>query len=249
MVSIKLILPMISAFIMLVFVILVLKRYVKRRDPHYLYWGIGLAMWDISSFAGSYLMLAWNRWVFLVWYLFGAALNAAWIGHGTVSLLYVRQRVRPLTILLVLGSLIACALMIQVIPSLQVSQFTTDVPISEQYRFIMPSATGGATIRLLTPLFNTYGLTTIVGGALWSSYLFWRNREMPNLVIGNILIAAGALVMGSASLLTRLGYASLLYLGEILAASLMFAGFLVNAKPQRVMQIPGSASAPHHQKN
>ena len=113
----------------------------------------------------------------------------------------------------------------------------------------MPSATGGATIRLLTPLFSTYGLTTIVGGALWSSYLFWRNREMPNLVIGNILIAAGALVMGSASLLTRLGYVSLLYLGEILAASLMFAGFLVNAKPQRVKQIPVPALAPHHQKN
>jgi len=46
------------------------------------------------------------------------------------------------------------------------------------------------------------------------------------------LIAAGALSIGFASTLTRLGYGQFLYLGELLAAILMFIGFRVAARPQ-----------------
>jgi hypothetical protein len=133
---------------------------------------------------------------------------------------------------LVVGSLIATGLMLQVMPLLDASQFTPDKAISEQYRFIMPSVAEGATVRLTTPFFNIYGLITLVGGALWSAYLFWRKRVLPNRVLGNVLIAAGALSIGFASTLTRLGYGSLLYVGELLAAILMFAGFLTAAAPQ-----------------
>jgi hypothetical protein len=51
-------------------------------------------------------------------------------------------------------------------------------------------------------------------------------------VIANVLIAAGALLIGFASTLTRLGYGEFLYLGELLSAVLMFAGFRLAAKPQ-----------------
>jgi len=87
-------------------------------------------------------------------------------------------------------------------------------------------------VRLTTPFFNVYGLITLVGGALWSTYLFWRKRVLPNRVVGNVLIAIGALIIASASTLTRLGYGQVLYLGELLAATLMFAGFLVAAAPR-----------------
>jgi len=73
----------------------------------------------------------------------------------------------------------------------------------------------GAPVRLTTPFFNIYGLLTLVGGAIYSAYLFWRKRVLPNRVIGNILIAAGALLIGTASTLTRLGYGQFLYLGEL----------------------------------
>ncbi len=55
---------------------------------------------------------------------------------------------------------------------------------------------------------------------------------MPNRVIANVLIAAGALAIGFASTLTRLGYGEYLYLGELISAILMFIGFRVAAKPQ-----------------
>ena len=77
--DLNLILPFLSTLIMLVFVIFVLQRYTATKKLYFLYWGIGLAMFGSGSFAEAYLSLSWNSWVFFIWYLFGAALNAAWI--------------------------------------------------------------------------------------------------------------------------------------------------------------------------
>lgn len=257
--SLNNLLPFLSTAIMVGFTLWVLQRYRARRAPHFLFWGLGLAFFGAGSFAEAYLALAWNRWVFFVWYLFGAALNAAWIGHGTLLLLVRKRWVNLVTALLVIGSLVAAYMMLQVMPRLDEAVFSTSRPISEQYgtkaldpgqaapagaqtlaatyrgepvtavRGVLPL---GAPVRLTTPFFNIYGLLTLVGGAIYSAYLFWRKRVLPNRVIGNILIAAGALLIGTASTLTRLGYGQFLYLGELLSAILMFAGFRVAARPQ-----------------
>jgi hypothetical protein len=257
--SINQILPFISTAIMLGFTVYVFQRYFVRHNPAFLYWGIGLAMFGAGSFAEAYLSLAWNKWVFFIWYVFGAALNAAWLGHGTLNLLVKKSWVRALTLILVVGSLFAAYLMLQAMPKLDTVVFTTNKPISEQYgtraleagqtvpagaqtisttyrgkevtavRGLLPL---GAPIRLTTPFFNIYGLFTLVGGAIWSAYLFWRKRVMPNRVIANVLIAAGALSIGFASTLTRLGIGQYLYLGELISAILMFVGFRFAARPQ-----------------
>ncbi len=253
------ILPFISTLIMLGFTIYVLQRYLVRRAPHFLFWGIGLAFFGAGSFAEAFLSLSWNRWVFFAWYLFGAALNAAWIGHGTLLLLVRKPWVKVVTVILIVGSLFAAYLMLQAMPKLDVGAFTTSKPISEQYgtKVLAPGETApqgaqtatvtvngqsetvirgllplGSPVRLTTPFFNIYGLLTLVGGALWSAYLFWRKRVLPNRVLGNTLIAAGALLIGAASTLTRLGYGQFLYLGELLCAILMFLGFRFAARPQ-----------------
>ncbi len=261
--SLNLILPFLSALIMLAFTIFVLQRYYVRRAPHFLFWGIGLAMFGTGSFAEAFLAIKWNAGVFFGWYLFGAALNAAWIGHGTTLLMFRKKWTRVLTWALVLGSLFAGYLMLQVMPQLDASVFTPEKPISEQYgtkrleagepvpadakietltvdgeavtvqRGVLPF---GAAVRLTTPFFNIYGLVALVGGAIWSTYLFWRKRVLPNRVIGNLLIAGGALSIGFASTLTRLGHGQFLYAGELLAAVTMFAGFLVAAKPAAVSE-------------
>lgn len=257
--SINQVLPFLSTAVMAWFTVDVCRRYFARRNPAFLFWGIGLAMFGAGSFAEAYLALAWNKWVFFVWYLFGAALNAAWIGHGTLYLLARRKWRHAITVILVAGSLFAAYLMLQAMPKLDTAVFTTDKPISEQYgtkaleegaaipegaqtitttyrgnevtavRGLLPL---GTSVRLTTPFFNIYGLFTLVGGAIYSSYLFWRKRVMPNRVIANVLIAAGALVIGFASTLTRLGYGQFLYLGELVSAVMMFIGFRMAAKPQ-----------------
>jgi hypothetical protein len=230
--SVNSIFPFVSTAVMLGFTIFVLQRYAVRRAPHFLFWGIGLAMFGAGSFAEAYLSLAWNKWIFFIWYFFGAVLNAGWIGQGTVYLLFRKKWVHALTAALVLGSLVALVLMLQIMPRLDASQFTTAKPISETYRLIMPSVKDGAIVRLTTPFFNIYGLLTLVGGALWSAFLFWRKRVLPNRVLGNVLIAAGALSIGFASTLTRLGLGEFLYLGELIAAILMFSGFVTASAPQ-----------------
>jgi hypothetical protein len=232
--SLNTLLPFLSTIVMLVFTIWVLQRYVLRRKLHFLFWGLGLAMFGFGSFAEAYLAIAWNKWVFFGWYLFGAALTAGWIGHGTVYLLFRKKWVHGVTAVLLLGSLFAAYLMFVATQNLNEAAFSPSVPISEQYRDIMPATDAGGAVRLTTPFFNVYGLITLVGGALWSAYLFWRKRVLPNRVIGNVLIAAGALSIGLASTLTRLGDGSYLFLGELVAAVLMFIGFRFAAKPAPV---------------
>ena len=257
--SVNQILPFLSTLIMLWFTVDVFQRYRARRNPAFLYWGIGLAMFGAGSFAEAFLSLAWNRWVFFVWYLFGAALNAAWLGHGTLNLLVKRKWVNVVTGLLLIGSLYAGYLMLQAMPKLDETVFTTSKPVSEQYgtkaldagetapanaqtitttyrgkevtavRGLLPL---GTPVRLTTPFFNIYGLLTLVGGAIYSALLFWRKRILPNRVLANVLIATGALSIGFASTLTRLGYGEYLYLGELISAILMFMGFRMAAKPQ-----------------
>jgi hypothetical protein len=66
---------------------------------------------------------------------------------------------------------------------------------------------------------------------LWSAWLFLRKQVLPNRVVGNVLIAIGALLIGAASTATRLGYGQYLYVGELAAAVLMFTGFRAAAAP------------------
>lgn len=233
--SVNALLPFISTFVMLVFTIWVLQRYVVRRKLHFLFWGIGLAMFGFGSFAEAFLAIKWNTFVFFGWYLFGAALTAAWIGHGTVYLLFRKKWVHWLTAVLIIGSLFTTFMMFRATQLLDTSVFDPEIAISEQYRDIMPEIAEGGGVRLTTPFFNIYGVITLVGGAIYSSLLFWRKRVLPNRVIGNILIALGAILIAFASTLTRLGYGEYLYLGELLAAVLMFAGFRFAAKPAPAM--------------
>lgn len=226
------VLPFISTLVMAIFTWSVFRRWLRRRKAHFLFWSIGLAMFGAGSFAEAYFAAAgWSGAIFFIWYLFGAALNAAWIGHGSLLLLVRKRWVHILTGILVLGSLIAAGFMIHAMTLLEPGSFSAQLPISEQYREIMPAPDAGGTIRLTTPFFNIYGLITLVGGALYSAWLFFRKRVLLNRVIGNVLIAAGALSIGLASTLTRLGVGTYLYLGELVAALLMYAGFITASAP------------------
>ncbi len=234
----NLVLPFISTAIMIVFAASVLQRWYVRRSANFLFWGIGLTMFGLGSFAEAYLAIApFNAAIFFTWYVFGAALNAGWIGQGTLLLLIRKPWVRILTTtLLIGGSLVVLVLWFNT--PLDPSQAISHQPVSVWYRNVLPSA-DQAYVRLTTPFFNIYGLVTLVGGALWSGYLFWRKRIMGNRVVGNILIALGALLIGSASTLTRFGIGEFLYVGELLAATLMFAGFRMAGAPA-----PARATAP-----
>jgi hypothetical protein len=91
-------------------------------------------------------------------------------------------------------------------------------------------------VRTLTPIFNLYGTVTLVGGAVYSAWIFFRKRILLHRTIGNILIAVGALAPAFGGGFSRMGIPAALYFGELLGAILMFIGFWRATTPMGAQQ-------------
>jgi hypothetical protein len=220
-------LPFISSAISLVFALLVFRRYADRKSPHLLLWGIGLTFYAIGGFCeGYYGAFGWNPLVFRLWYLFGAILVAAWLGQGTVFLLAKKKWAAWTLAILLAGSVYGLVRVFgaELDPSLLTTGVHTGSELSG-HAIVTPG------VRLLTPLFNIYGTVTLVGGAIWSAWIFFRKRVLLHRTIGNILIAAGALAPAFGGSFSRFGIPGALYLGELIGAILMFAGFIRATTP------------------
>ncbi len=231
-------LPFISSLISLIFAFFVLKRYTKRKGNHLLLWGIGMIFYAIGGFCeGYYGFFGWNDLVFRLWYLFGAILVAAWLGQGTVFLLAKKPWPKVTMALLALGSLwgVYKVFTAQLDPSLLTASVHTGSELSGH-------AIISDGVRGLTPLFNIYGTVTLVGGAIWSAWIFFRKRVLLHRTIGNILIAAGALAPAFGGAGSRFGIPAALYIGELIGAILMFIGFWRATTPMAVTQ-PQAAPA------
>ncbi|MBI3764171.1 MAG: hypothetical protein HY260_20205 [Chloroflexi bacterium] len=221
-------LPFVTTLVSLIFSAAVLARYFQRGGSHLLLWGIGLLLYTAGTFSEAFLALVWSPFVLRLWYLSGAMLTAAWLGQGTIHLLVRRRGVAiSLTAILALTSLVA-AIGVFAAPLTGVA-YRLAIPVSAQYKEIL---TRPGLIVALTVVLNIYGSLGLIGGAIWSAWLFWRKRVLPNRVIGNVLIAAGALMPASAGSLIKAGLGDWLYLSELLGAIIMFIGFLAATAPQ-----------------
>ncbi len=215
-------LPFLSSAVTFLFAALVFRRYLIRRGMHLLIWGIGLTMYGLGTINEAYYSaFGWHPLVFRLWYFFGAMMAAAWLGQGTVYLLARRAWADRLLVLLILGSIFGLIRIFgaELDPSL--------MPAGE----LSGRAITSPGVRVLTPFFNIYGTVTLVGGAIYSAWLFWRKRILPHRVIGNILIAVGAMAPAFSGLLSRMGFSGYLYIGELFGAILMFLGFLRATTP------------------
>ena len=213
-----------STLVTLIFTVAVLNRYQKRRGTHLLLWGVGLIFYGLGTFTEVLLAFSFSELAMKVWYLSGAMLTAAWLGKGTVHLL-VRKRglASTLTVLLVIISLVAAGLVLVAPVTSQAASYNLSQPVSAQYKEIM---TRNGAIIALTILLNIYGTIALVGGAIYSAFLFWRKQVLVNRLVGNILIAAGALMPAMAGSLIKAGLADWLYVSELLGVVIMYTGFL-----------------------
>jgi len=225
-------LPFLSSIVSFVFAVLVFRRYVARRGIHLLLWGVGMVMYGLGGFCEAYYgVFGWNPLVFRLWYLFGAMLVAAWLGQGTVYLLAKRKWANGLMIVLGLASLYGAVRIFgaQLDPAQMSSSLHTGSELSGR-----AITTPG--IRSLTPFFNVYGTITLVGGAAYSAWLFWRKRVLLHRAIGNVLIALGALLPAFGGAFSRFGIGHALYLSEFAGAVLMFLGFLRATTPMKDLE-------------
>lgn len=232
------IVPFASALILAFLTYDLYRRYqhYKGTHRHLLFWAIGLGMFGVASLCDGILELTWSELAFIGWYLFGAILNAAWIGQGTLFLLVRKRWVFFAATLLAVASIVTAVLLLAT--PLNADAYQAGVPIADQYQNILPR---DAFIRRMTPIFNIYGTVLIVGGALYSGYLFYRKQILPNRVLGNVLIAAGSLAIAGAGILNRYGWGQFHSFAQLFFAVLMYYGFILASKPAAVQpneQVP-----------
>jgi hypothetical protein len=238
--SVNTFLPFISFVVSMVFAFLVLKRFSERKGLHLLLWGIGMVFYGIGGFCEAYYgVFGWQPIVFRLWYLFGAILVAAWLGQGTVYLLAKRKWAHALMVILLLGSLYGALRVFTA--ELDPSQMTESVHTGSELSGHAIVTDG---VRVLTPFFNLYGTVTLVGGAAWSAWIFWRKRVLLHRTIGNVLIAVGAMLPAFGGTFSRYGIPAALYIGELLGAIFMFIGFIRATMPMGAAEEDKKLSEP-----
>lgn len=207
--------PLASSIVSLVFAITVFDQFFARRKPYQLVWAIGFFMYFISTGAEFWTgMWGLNEVVYRLWYLIGAIFVAAYLGMGTIYLLARRRTAHIVMAILLIASIYAT-----------IRVFSADIDISTITK--LSGAAMPKSIRLMTPLFNTFGTFALVGGAIYSAIIFWRKRILPHRVTSNILIAVGAILPAFGGLHIRFAQTpELFYVSELLGVIIIFLGFL-----------------------
>jgi hypothetical protein len=231
-----------STLVTFLFAAAVFNRYHRRGGTHLLLWGIGLLFYGLGTLSEAIMLFTFSGLLLKLWYLSGAMLTAAWLGQGTVHLL-VRKRGVALTLTGVLAavSLLAFGLVLAAPLASGAVSFNTSLPASAQYKNILVRS---GWVTAFTILLNIYGTITLVGGALYSAWLFWRKKVLANRLVGNILIAAGALMPAMGGSLLKAGLGDWLYLSEFVGVILMYTGFLQASARQEarpMVQAPASS--------
>jgi hypothetical protein len=216
--------PFLSTLVTFAFAAAVFRSYLLKHGPHLLLWSLGLLWFGIGTLSEVILGLTFSGLVLKLWYLSGAMLTAAWLGQGTIHLLVRKHGVAwTLTGVLTAVSLLAATLVLLTPLTPAAASYNVTVAISSQYKDILTRS--GLTIAL-TILLNIYGTLTLVGGAIYSAVIFWRKHVLLNRMIGNVLIAIGALAPAMAGSLVKMGWVDALYLSELIGVVLMYIGFI-----------------------
>jgi hypothetical protein len=216
------------------FMAAVFTRYRRKGGAYLLAWSFGLLLYGLGTLTEVILSLTYSTFFLKLWYLTGAMLTAAWLGQGTIFLLVRKHNLaRNLAIGLGVVSILAAGLVFLAPVTSAASNYNLHLPVSSQYKDILVRNGG---IIALTILLNIYGTLGLVGGAIYSGYLFWRKRVLLNRVLGNLLIAAGALSPAMAGSFVKAGLVDGLYVSEFIGVVIMFLGFLQATAPQPVVK-------------
>lgn len=207
--------PLVTAVVAAVFAALVLSRWHRGRYA-VLMWGVGLAMFAVAAFAGFLHRAGVGTDLpYRAFYLFGAILNVAWLGLGTIYLLAPRR--------VATASLVAVATL-SVVSALAVFASPVDpVAASDTGRGFESSPLP----RVLAGIGSGLGSIVMIGGALWSAWRFSRTRLGGQRAVANVLIAVGVFVVAAGGTAAFTGARGVLEWTNLGGLVLMFVGFLL----------------------
>jgi hypothetical protein len=211
-----LLIPAITALVAAVFALVVLRQYAGHRKTYQLMWATGFGMFAVAAFAG-YLARSGGATdtEYRLFYLFGAILNVAWLALGTVYLLAPRRWARL--------ALVAVALL-SAVAAYAVFAPPVDLAAGVAGR---PAYPNGSLPRLLALIGSGVGSVVLIGGALWSAWIFLRKRHNGRRALANVIIAVGVFIVAFGGTAAFTGLGGILELTNLIGLAVIFAGFLL----------------------
>lgn len=209
-------LPAITALVAAAFSIVVLRQYAGHHKTYQLMWAVGFAMFAVAAFAGFLARTGTTTDTeYRVFYLFGAILNVAWLSLGTLYLLARRRWADiALVTVAVLSALAAYAVMSAPVDLTAAADSGRGFP-------------NGSLARVLAGVGSGLGSIVLIGGALWSAWIFLQRRRNGRRALANVIIAVGVLIVAAGGTATFTGAAGVLEAANLVGLSVMFAGFLL----------------------
>ena len=216
--------PILTTLIAFSFTVALYKHWQRKPEAKYLmWWTIGTFCFGIGTLTESVnVLIGWSVWNMKAWYISGALLGAFPLAQGTVYLLLKKKIADVLTWFFIIYIAIA---------SIAILLAPVDMSLVDPTRLTGKVMTW-QWARMFSILPNTYALIFLVGGAAWSAIQYARKMGTGNRVLGNWLIAIGALLPGIGGSFTRFGYVEVLFVTEFIGISLIWAGYRAMTQKQ-----------------
>jgi hypothetical protein len=206
---------LLSVIVSAVFAAVMAWRYARRRRPYQLVWTIGLVMFAVAALAGVLARMGGATAAeYRTFYLFGAILNVAWLALGTLYLLAPRSARWGLAFVLVLSVVAVGAVLASPVDLNAAADTGKGFDASP-----LPRALAGIGSGL--------GSLILIGGALWSAWVFFRRRHQGKRALANVIIAAGVLVAAAGGTAAFTGASGVVEWTNFAGVSLIFVGFLL----------------------
>ena len=208
-------LPLVTALVSGAFAVAVAAQYARKRRPALLAWAVGLLLFTVAAFMGFLARAGGATDVeYRLFYLFGAITNVAWLALGTVYIVAPRYGRVALGAVLALSAVAVYA----------VFAYPVDVAVAVDTGKGYPD---GSLPRILAAIGSGVGSLVLIGGALWSAWVFLRKRHQGRRALANVIIAVGVFIVAAGGTVAFTGASGILEFTNLIGVSVMFVGFLL----------------------
>lgn len=219
-------LPLFATVVGFALAVVILHHYAgaPARRPHELVWGISFWLFGLGALAEVFGdLVGWHDVLVRVYYISGAILAVAYLGLGEAMLLWPG---RPARVGLIIGGVFTVlTLGVLLTAPIDAAVLHSDAP----WKAV---ASRGSLPAILAGISNAVGTLLIVGGALYSAWVFWRKGIQRPRMIGCLLIAAGTIVVALGGVLAGwMGQHAWLYPPMAIGVAVIFVGYLQTIRP------------------
>ncbi len=208
-------LPLVTTLVSGAFAVAVAMEYARKRRPPQLAWAIGLLLFSVAAFMGFLARTGGATDLeYRLFYLFGAIANVAWLALGTVLIVAPRYGRMALASVVALSAVAAYA----------VFAYPVDIAVAVDTGKGYPD---GSLPRILAAIGSGVGSLVLIGGALWSAWVFLRRRDQGRRALANAIIAVGVFIAAAGGTAAFTGASGILELTNLIGVSVMFVGFLL----------------------